>query len=357
MGTNASHSSSKSSSGTTPEQMMKNVKRFVPNYSQIVLDQLDKMVGGIGSSGLTAIKETGGDVANAVNNIVEKVNPFSAIAQKLIGKGEQSAEKSGNAADYANEMAAGAVDAAKKGVDAINLKGLSPGEAAAAERAFANNQSATGNLGLLNPMNVLASAMNFGRAYDDKLGLYNNAVGNLTNATAGATAAANASQGISGQFANLGGTANTAGANKTNALTEMNGIVNPATAALGGTLGMMGQLGQVAAGTRSDSKSGSTSAGVQACCFIFMEAYHGTMPTSVRRFRDRYYRLRPDIATGYIKMAQWLVPLMQKYKFIRSLVWATMIKPATEHSKKPQHNWNKKISHFWLRFWSFYGKF
>lgn len=79
-----------------------------------------------------------------------------------------------------------ASDAASKGaadtISNINLKGLSPGESNAVERSLNQTNTATGNLGLVNPMNTISNAMNFGGAYNAKLGLMNNAVGAASQA-------------------------------------------------------------------------------------------------------------------------------------------------------------------------------
>lgn len=62
-------------------------------------------------------------------------------------------------------------------LNSINLGGLSGGEQAAVERSLAQTNNGTGNLGLNNPLNTISNAMNFGGAYNQKLGIMGNALG------------------------------------------------------------------------------------------------------------------------------------------------------------------------------------
>ncbi len=61
------------------------------------------------------------------------------------------------------------------------------------------------------------------------------------------------------------------------------------------------------------------------CCFIFLEALNGELPSYVRKGRDEFQT--PARKKGYVWMASWLVPLMQKSKTCRWVVNWTMIKP------------------------------
>jgi len=91
-----------------------------------------------------------------------------------------------------------AVNGAAQAVNAINLNGLSPGEGNAIERSNNQTLSATGNLGLNNSTNTLANAMNFGGAFNSKIGLMNNA----TNAASTAAGAANNTTGTAASLFN-----------------------------------------------------------------------------------------------------------------------------------------------------------
>lgn len=77
----------------------------------------------------------------------------------------------------------------------INLSGLSPGEAAAIERSNNQGLTSTGNLGLTNPTNIIANAMNFGGAFNSKIPLAIQAANSASNAS---NAAANTATGGGG---------------------------------------------------------------------------------------------------------------------------------------------------------------
>lgn len=96
------------------------------------------------------------------------------------------------------------------------------------------------------------------------------------------------------------------------------------------------------------------------CCFIMLEYYgQGKIPLSVRMCRDYYYSKRPNTVRGYKKMASWLVPAMQKSKFVRCLVKYSMVLPLTQYSKylTGESKWKVifKPSKFWLNIWNIYG--
>jgi len=91
-------------------------------------------------------------------------------------------------------------------------------------------------------------------------------------------------------------------------------------------------------------KTGGT-IGASACCFIFMEAYNGDMPYWVRECRDEFAPENTARREGYIKMAKWLVPLMQRSKTVRMLVNLLMIKPLTNWG-----GWYKKVKGYELSF-------
>jgi len=106
------------------------------------------------------------------------------------------------------------------------------------------------------------------------------------------------------------------------------------------------------------AQSGSTGSwSVNLCCFIFMEAYNGTLPEVVRRARDV---LGTDVTRqGYRRMANWLVPLMKKSKVVRFLVNVLMIKPLITYGEgyfgeENAKRWWKVCTpfrHFWFTLW------
>ena len=102
---------------------------------------------------------------------------------------------------------------------------------------------------------------------------------------------------------------------------------------------------------------------ITPCCFIFMEAYHGKMPEHVRTCRDEFAPENSNRRNGYIRMAVWLVPLMQKYKFVRTLVWKLMVQPMSKWGAFYKQvdgckkNWiYKPFVSFWFFTWEKYGK-
>lgn len=65
------------------------------------------------------------------------------------------------------------------------------------------------------------------------------------------------------------------------------------------------------------------------CCFIFLEALNGDLPWYIRRGRDIIGTERER--KGYVSMASWLVPLMRRYRSVRTAVNLLMVKPFLIH--------------------------
>lgn len=309
-----SASQNQSASGLTPEQILSAYIKVLPKLSKSAAET---------QAALLQPDAAGWRAATSGNALMRELNPEYYDALASAGKGAKAG-----------------VDASDRLLKSIDLSGLSPGEYNATERALNKEDTRTGNAGLINPMNVIKNAMNFGGAFNNKLGLLQNAVSANSNAVGSAASAAGAGSPSTSGFNAF--TAATGGGD-TLANNFLNAITRRSTSS-GGSYAKSISFGE--------GSSNNT-----ACCFIFMEAYNGPLPPTVRHFRDRYYKLRPDIATGYKKMAKWLVPLMRDYNTIRNLVWNFMIAPATRYSINPKHGKDKSISHFWLRVWSFYGKF
>jgi len=80
---------------------------------------------------------------------------------------------------------------------------------------------------------------------------------------------------------------------------------------------------------QGDQSSTAYSVSTNPCCFIFLEAYHGTLPAWVRACRDSLAPESSSRRRGYIRMSKWLVPAMRVSRPARSLVWWTMVKPMT----------------------------
>lgn len=98
----------------------------------------------------------------------------------------------------------------------------------------------------------------------------------------------------------------------------------------------------------------------EICCFIFLEAYAGKLPGTVRKWRDYYYAKYPAIARGYIRMAKWLVPMMRKFSPVRVFVQTFMTGPITRagiERDAGKRSFRAIIAHFWLFVWLVTGIF
>lgn len=142
-------------------------------YNQLNLDQLSKY--GVPLANAGAAVTNANALAGAKTNL-DQLNGAGGDA----GRAAVALNRSANPDYYTAQDAASRGAAA--GVNAINLNGLSPGEQAATERANNQNLSGSGNLGLLNNTNTISNALNFGGAFNSKLGLMNNAVNTASNA-------------------------------------------------------------------------------------------------------------------------------------------------------------------------------
>jgi len=227
-----------------------------------------------------------------------------------------------------------ATQGAVEGVNAINLNGLSPGEGNAIERSTNQGNASTGNLGLNNSTNTIANALNFGGAFNSKIGLLNNA----TNTAAGVSNAANTSLGTASSLFNP--LANNANASKSQSTSNSQFANSSISSGFGSGYGS------------------SDTAGVN-CCFIFLQSFHGILPDYVRECRDVYYRKYPQIANGYKRMAKYLVPVMKHSPLVNMIVWHTMVSPLTKHGysiiKNKKQFQHKKIRKFWFNVWYILG--
>lgn len=101
--------------------------------------------------------------------------------QQIMGAGGASALAAGDLARASNPNYYNVQDAAsgkaREMLDSFNLHGLSGGEASAIERSNNQGLTKTGNLGLNNGTNVIANAMNFGGAFNNKLDRLQGALG------------------------------------------------------------------------------------------------------------------------------------------------------------------------------------
>jgi hypothetical protein len=130
---------------------------------------------------------------------------------------------------------------------------------------------------------------------------------------------------------------------------------------LGSVVGAAGNVG-----------AGAASAG--ACCFIFLEALNGILPWWVRACRDEFAEESTARREGYIRMSEWLVPLMASpqplstwrgallKRIVRALVNTLMIKPLMKwggwYKNVPGYKrywYYKPVVMLWFKFWEVYG--
>ena len=121
-------------------------------------------------------------------------------------------------------------------------------------------------------------------------------------------------------------------------------------------------------GTEDNNLSGygnqttqSLGAGLNLCCFIFLEAYHGQLPDVVRRYRDLKAPENSARRKGYIRMSRWLVPAMRVSGFSRIAVGCLLTRPLTCYGKY-FYGQNKigilfkPVEMFWMKLWEKLGK-
>ena len=236
-------------------------------------------------------------------------------------------------------------------VNSVSLNGLSNGEANSVERSLNNTANQTGNLGLNNATNTVSNAVNFGGAFNQKQGILGNALNTATNVAGGAL-----NQGFNpvDVATNAGNANSNFGLSQSNPSQANQFVTTPVNTAIGFGSQLTGNTNA----TKSGSQSSSANGGI--CCFIFLEMYHGDMPSYIRKCRDRYYTFMPDVAVGYKKMAEWLVPLMKRSSVVRSLVWHFMVKPLTNYgafvtrrSSERSGKWARK---FWFTLWTYLAR-
>ncbi len=107
--------------------------------------------------------------------------------------------------------------------------------------------------------------------------------------------------------------------------------------------------------------SSSMGAGVNLCCFIFLEAYNGELPQSVRDYRDMAAPESSKRRSGYIRMSKWLVPAMRVSGLSRLAVNHLLVRPLTKYGEWFYGN-NKTgwifwpVKQCWFKLWELTGK-
>jgi hypothetical protein len=112
---------------------------------------------------------------------------------------------------------------------------------------------------------------------------------------------------------------------------------------------------------RGAQTSSSMGAGINLCCFIFLEAYNGKLPESVRRYRDMAAPENSARRKGYISMSKWLVPMMRVSRVSRTLANHLLVKPLTRYGEwfygKNKTGWVFwPVKQLWFKIWELTGK-
>ena len=112
---------------------------------------------------------------------------------------------------------------------------------------------------------------------------------------------------------------------------------------------------------RGAQSSSSMGAGVNLCCFIFLEAYNGALPDSVRAYRDMAAPESSARREGYIRMSKWLVPAMRVSGVARKLTNCLLVRPLTKYGEwfygKNKTGWVfYPVKQAWFAIWTLTAK-
>lgn len=362
-----------STAGTTGDlaaQQLAATQATAPGYGNLNLQQLQAL-------GLP-LAEIGQDIQRSNALAGAETN-----LQQIQGAGGQAATAGKALTDQLTPTLPAAEKASTDLLNAINLKGLSPGEEAAVERSTNQTNTGTGNLGLLNPTNTISNAINFGGAFNSKIPLAEQAIGTANTTTGTSLSAMNPVQTALGQPAlqtqsNFGtgtfqpitssqnaGTSQQAlgfGESLLGAGSSQANSANQAQASLAQAYTPTAYMQASGSFLKDIAGGGGVLASGGACCFIFLETYNGQLPWFVRALRDYYYEHNPHTAKGYKQMAKWLVPLMRGNKLVAWLVNRYMVQPITEYGGwlmgLPEYSHcfgRRKYKQFWFGIWNLLG--
>jgi len=253
-------------------------------------------------------------------------------------------------------------------MDAMGTGALSPTEIEQISRGLNRTNVAGGVNDIGSPTAAVTNAMNFGSAGTAKQNSISQALASTANSLGSMKSGFDPFQVATGRSA-----FNNAGAQQFQGPSQ--GIGQSTVGMSNSLLDQAGQnqrLSQTINSQRRDSLDrfnttfGSVMNGIGsvaggACCFIFLESCDGQLPYTVRKYRDLYYNTEPDIADGYKKMAGWLVPMMVKFGFVKSLVQELMTKPMVQYGLyleglSTNGSQYKTANNFWLKAWKLIGK-
>lgn len=295
--------------GGTATNLAQGASAANPIYTQSGLNQLNQYGSGYQQSGANLATQQAGSTAGL-----------------LSGAGGQAAANAVNLNNSLNPTQAAANQGAQTQLNSINMTGLSPGEYNATERAVNQGNQATGNLGLSNGMNNISNAMNFGGAFNSKLGLLNTA----TNTAANVAGSQNSQVNPVSTALGAGSTAGNYGLNNMNTTQANTNLTLPYSYAT--SLG--NQISGIASAQKSNGNSNSASGG----CFLTTVAcewkgkHNNCEELSILRdFRDNfvprhtveeYYKIAPGIAQKIRNNPEKLEFVWQKVQFCVDLIKA-----------------------------------
>jgi len=307
----ASGSSQQSAPQLTPQQMVSLYQQSLPQTSQVAASSLSPISNALATTtaaanpiytqaGLQQLQTLAPGYQAAGNQLATtQAQNTNALLQ---GAGGQAAASAVNLNNTLNPTQAAANTQAQNLLSSINLNGLSPGEQNSVQRSLNQSNYATGNLGLDNATTAVSNALNFGGAFNSKLGILGNALSSA-NATA-----ANQNTQVNPQtaFNNATNTASNFGLGTFNP-TQAN---STATAPLTFATGAGNQLAGVSSANISTGSSGSAQGGLAcylttACCEHKGLADDCEELQTLRMFRDSY--VPKDIVDEYYKVAPGIV--------------------------------------------------
>ena len=239
----------------------------------------------------------------------------------------------------------------------INVNGLSGSERAEISRSLARDNAMRGTE---NPtaLSTIGNAMTFGSQLQKKRDSLGQALTQAPQVAPTLSSGINAFQTTTGRSNSANtGIPQFSGTQQTGSSTQ-----NQTSGILNNIAGFQNNAMNINANRRSGGDVAQGWLGTTAqCCFIFLEAYNGIMPWWVRRCRDAFYT--PSRRKGYVRMAKFLVPIMEKSPFVRQLVNDLMIAPLTSYGGylyrvKGYEDGLKYKAHtgFWFKTWELIGK-
>ena len=313
--------------------------QFMPRFTQIGLDQARQQSLGTARADAEMLAGPGRDV---VTNLT--------AAQRLADP-EYFRQR---------ELALGGLEKMFGSLSDPN-QGLSETERAEIQRTLARENAGRGNIGPTS-IGAVEAAMNFGGAAEARKTAKQGAIAQAVQTAAGA--APSMRSGVDAFQVTTGKPSSNAG------LTRFGQTdVNQGGATQNFGQSFLQQTGQFAGqnqmnqANRKDmfDKFSQVMGSVPSCCWTFREfkeKFPDGIPWYVRASRDAHYT--PARREGYRLMSKYLVPLMQKNRFIRALVDAVLVDPMTKHAAwlagLNKYGWVfHPLQKVWLGFFSLLG--